>query len=129
FATPAEVVGWLGAVQSQEYQPATWSLGMRLRGPGATSAEIDRAFDEGVILRTHVMRPTWHFVAPEDIRWLLQLTAPRVNLRAGSAYRMFELDAALFKRSNKTLTKALQGGKHLTRSALKSTLNRRHRCK
>jgi hypothetical protein len=68
------------------------------------------------------MRPTWHFVAPEDIRWLLDLTAARVNLRSGPNYRKLELDAALFKRSNKVLTKALRDGKHLTRSALKSVL-------
>ena len=69
------------------------------------------------------MRPTWHFVAPEDIRWLLQLTAPRVNLRCGPNYRKFELDAAVFKRSNKVFTKMLQGEKYQTRSALKSALS------
>src|SRR6185437_920298 len=122
FATPAEVVGWLGAVQSQEYQPATWSLGMRLRGPGATSAEIDRAFDEGVILRTHIMRPTWHFVTPEDIRWLLELTAPRIKRTIANYSRQAGLDEATFARGNEVIADALRGGKHLLRSELGEAL-------
>lgn len=116
-----DVVRWFGAVQAQDFGAAKWALALRMRK--ASDAAIEDAFNKGEILRTHVMRPTWHFVAPEDIRWLLQLTAPRVNLKAGSAYRRFELDAAIFNRSNKIFTKALQGGKHLTRPALKSLLN------
>ena len=121
FSKAIDVVRWLGAVQAQDFNAAKWALGLRMRK--ATDAIIEEAFNKGEMLRTHVMRPTWHFVAPEDIRWLLQLTAPRVNLRAGPNYRKFELDAAVFKRSNKIFTKALQGGKHLTRSALKTLLN------
>ena len=116
LATPAEVVGWLGAVQSQEYQPATWSLGMRMAG--ATSAEVDRAFDDGAILRTHVMRPTWHFVTPDDIRWLLELTAPRVKAAMAYYGRQLALDDALLAHSNDIIAGALRGGKSLTRSEL-----------
>jgi len=122
FAEPAEVVRWFGAVQAQDFNGAKWALALRMRE--AKNAVIQRAYDEGRIVRTHVMRPTWHFVAREDIRWLLQLTAPRVNMKSGSAYRMFELDAATFKRSNKVIANALKGGKHLTRSELKTFLNR-----
>lgn len=122
FSTPAEVVSWLGAVQSQEYQPATWSLGMRLRGLGATSAKIDRAYDEGAILRTHVMRPTWHFVAPGDIRWLLELTAPRVKRAVANYSRQAGLDEATFARGNEVIAQALRGGKHLLRTELGKAL-------
>jgi hypothetical protein len=121
FTKPVEVVRWLGAVQAQDYAAAKWALGLRMSA--ATDAVIEQAFNEGDILRTHVMRPTWHFVAPEDIRWLLELTAPRVNIKAGPNYRKLELDAALFKRTNKILTNALKGGKHLTRSELQKLLN------
>src|SRR4029079_2339144 len=99
FDKPVEVVRWLGAVQAQDFNAAKWALALRMHK--ATAATVEEAFNKGEILRTHVMRPTWHFVAPEDIRWLLQLTAPRVNLRASPNYRKFELDAAVFKRSNK----------------------------
>ena len=118
---PADVVRWFGAVQAQDFNGAKWALGLRMRT--TTDAAIQQAYNEGQILRTHLMRPTWHFVTCDDIRWLLALTAPRVNIKAGPNYRKLELDAAFFKRSTKVLIKALQGGKHLTRAALKSALN------
>src|ERR671939_1600397 len=95
---PSEVVEWLGAVQAQDYAGAKWALGLRMRG--ALDADIEQAFTDGAILRTHVMRPTWHFVTPADIRWLLTLTAPRVHAVNGHMYRRLELDDALFARSN-----------------------------
>jgi Winged helix DNA-binding domain len=122
FKKPVEVVRWLGAVQAQDFGAAKWALGMRMLS--ATDAAIEKAFNEGKILRTHVMRPTWHFVAPEDIRWLLQLTGPRVKASCGSYFRKLELDDALFKRTNKVLTKALRDGRYLTRAALQQLLNK-----
>jgi len=122
FTNPADAVGWLGAVQSQDYAGAKWALGQRIRN--ATDAAIEQAFNEGAILRTHVMRPTWHFVKPEDIRWMLALTAPRVNALCATYYRKLELDMATFKRSNALLTKVLQGGKQLTRAELTSLLQK-----
>ena len=121
FATPEEVVGWLGAVQSQEYLGAIWSLGMRMDG-GATDEMIERAFAEGTILRTHVMRPTWHFVAPADIRWLLELTAPRIKATIAYYDRQHGLDEALYARCNEIIARALEGGKHLTRAELGKAL-------
>src|SRR5579872_3582114 len=113
FENPVEVVQWLGAVQAQDYAAAKWALGLRMRG--ATDDAIEQAFAVGAILRTHVMRPTWHFVAPADIRWMLALTAPRVNAASAYYYRVLGLDDAIFARSNDALAKALQGGKQLTR--------------
>ena len=122
FKNPAEAVGWLGAVQSQDYAGAKWALGQRVQN--ASDASIEQAFNEGAILRTHVMRPTWHFVRPEDIRWMLELTAPRINALCATYYRKLELDAAIFKRSNALLTKNLRGGKQLTRAELTSLLQK-----
>jgi hypothetical protein len=120
FATPGETVAWLGAVQAQEYPGAKWSLGLRMQS--ATDDVIEQAFTDGSILRTHVMRPTWHFVTPADIRWMLALTAPRVNVLNAYYYRQLELDEALFLRSNEVIAKALLGGKQLTRAELGSAL-------
>ena len=118
--TPRALVEWLGAVQAQDYAAAKWALGLRVHG--VTDDDIEQAFTDGTILRTHVMRPTWHFVSPADIRWLLALTAPRV--RAASAYynRKLELDDAVFRCTNAVLANALQGGKQLTRDELASAL-------
>src|SRR5215216_1458083 len=121
FRKAVDVVRWLGAVQAQDFNGAKWALALRMRK--ATDADIEEAYNDGQILRTHLMRPTWHFVAPEDIRWLLQLTAPRVNVRCGPNYRKYELDNATLRRSNKALSRALRGGKHLTRSARKRVWN------
>ncbi|MBK8023465.1 MAG: AlkZ family DNA glycosylase [Chloroflexi bacterium] len=118
--TPAEVVAWLGAVQAQDFAGAKWSLGLRLKN--AREADIARDFDEGAILRTHVMRPTWHFVAPADIRWLIELTAPRVHTINGTMYRKLGLESALLARSLDIMARALEGGNYLTRGELAGAL-------
>jgi len=122
FKKPGEVVGWLGAVQAQDYAGAKWAVGQRLKGTGITDAVIEQAFTDGAILRTHLLRPTWHFVTPADIRWLLELTAPRVNAVNAYMYRKLELDEAIFKRCNAALTKALQGGQQLMRAEIVKVL-------
>ena len=122
FRTPAEAVSWFGAVQSQDYPGAKWALGQRMLK--VTDTELDRAFDAGEILRTHVLRPTWHFVAPADIRWMLALTGPRVH-RAMSYYcRQSGLDAKTFARARPVIQRALKGGAHLTRAELAAVLKR-----
>src|SRR6266581_6618700 len=113
FEKPGDVVEWLGAVQAQDYAAAKWAVGLRSRG--VTDDDIEQAFTSGAILRTHVMRPTWHFVVPADIRWMLTLTAPRVHALSAYYHRQQELDAAIFAKSHGLLTKALQGQTQLTR--------------
>ncbi|MGH7696763.1 MAG: winged helix DNA-binding domain-containing protein [Gemmatimonadaceae bacterium] len=113
---------WLGAVQAQDYAGAKWALGQRI--PGGTDGDIERAFNKGEILRTHLLRPTWHFVSPADIRWLLMLTSQRVHAANASMYRKLGIDAALVRRSTNALTKALEGGNQLTREALRDALER-----
>ena len=120
--TPEEVVGWLSAVQSQDYGPAKWSLGQRTGGAG--DADVERAFAAGAILRTHVLRPTWHFVLPADIRWMLALTAPRVHAVSAYYYRQLGLDDAVRERCGALLAGALRGGNQLTRKQLAAVLER-----
>ncbi len=122
FHSPVEVVRWLGAVQAQDYPAAKWAVGQRTRT--ATDAAIEKAFNEGAILRTHVLRPTWHFVAREDIRWMLALTAPQVKAANATYYRRLRLDQATLVQAYLTIEKALQGGPggSLTRPDLKLRL-------
>lgn len=122
FEAPEDVVRWLGAAQAQEFAPAKWSVGQRTKG--VREAAVDEAFSKGSILRTHVLRPTWHFVLPEDIRWMLELTGPRVHLRISSYNRRLGLDDSLFRKCNLLITRALRGGNHLTRKELGLILNR-----
>lgn len=116
FTTPEEVVYWMGAMQAQEYAMAKWAIALRANNLG--EAAIEKAFNEGKILRTHLMRPTWHFVAPADIRWLLALTAPRVHAFNAYQYRKNGLNSAVFKKCNDIIIQQLEGGKFLTRTAL-----------
>ena len=119
-ATAVEVVRWLGAVQAQLYDGAKWALALRSRS--STDAAIERAFSTGRILRTHVLRPTWHFVTPQDIRWMLALTGPRISKRMAPYNRHLELDEPVFRRSRTAMIRALAGGKQLTRQELKAAL-------
>jgi len=116
-------VTWLAAVQAQDYAGAKWALGMRV--PGSTDADVEEAFTGGAILRTHILRPTWHFITPADIRWLLALTAPRVHAANARIYRKYGLDTTIFRRSNALLEQALQGGRYLTRDELRAIFERR----
>jgi hypothetical protein len=119
--SPEDVVRWLGAVQAQEFGPAKWSVAQRTLN--VDEAEMERLVDEGWILRTHLLRPTWHFVHPEDIRLLLQVTGPRVQASNGSVYRNYGLDELVFDRCNKVIVDALGGGNHLTRKELGKILS------
>jgi Winged helix DNA-binding domain len=114
---PEDVVAWFGAVQAQEYEPAKWALALRMRN-GVVAADIERAFNEGRILRTHVMRPTWHFVTASDIRWLLELTAPGVHRRMAPYNRQLELDARTLTRALRVIERALRDQRFLTRAEL-----------
>ena len=117
-ATGREVVRALGAVQAQDYEGAKWALSMRTTG--ATNAELEREFDTGAILRTHVLRPTWHFVDPADIRWMLALTGPSVVKRMSVYDRRLGLEEKTFRRSSAVLEKALRDGTYLTRPELRT---------
>jgi hypothetical protein len=86
--------------------------------PNTSEEVIEQAITEGKILRTHLLRPTWHFVLPQDIRWLLTLTAPRINAINAAMSKKFELTDHIFAKSNAALEKALAGNRQLTRPEL-----------
>jgi len=122
FGRPEEAVAWLGAVQAQEYADSKWALALRTRR--TSEPAIERAVTAGTILRTHVLRPTWHFVAAADIRWMLSLTGPRVSTRMSPYNKHLELDASVFRKSLATIARALRGGVQLTRRELRPILER-----
>jgi len=122
FTAPAEALRWLIAVQAQDFFGALWALGLRL--PEATLETVAAAFEEGRILRTHMLRPTWHFVAAEDIRWIQGLTSSRVHQANAYMYRQQMLDARIFARAHTAIAKALEGGRFLTRNELAVELGR-----
>ncbi|TDX00301.1 winged helix DNA-binding domain-containing protein [Dinghuibacter silviterrae] len=119
---PEDLVRRMGCVQAQDFAGAKWALAERI--PGATEADMDRAFQEGAILRTHVLRPTWHFVSPKDIRWLLKLSAPKIKALSKGLHRKLDIDEAVLRRSKTAIGKALAGGQRLTRTELSAHLRK-----
>lgn len=122
FTSAADVVRALGAVQSQDYAGAKWAIGMR--AAALTDAAIDRAYDAGEILRTHVLRPTWHFVAPEDLLWMQRLTGPRIAAKMAPYNKTLGLTPSVFRKSRKIIENALGGNQYLTRQQLKKLFDR-----
>jgi hypothetical protein len=117
--SPEDVLRWLGAVQSQDYPGGKWGIGHRLTD--ITDAALDQAFDAGRLLRTHVLRPTWHFVLPDDIRWLLELTGPRILATNAHYSRQFGVHDVLAD-GQRAIAKALERGDHLTRKEIQAVL-------
>lgn len=119
--TPVEVVSWLGAMQAQDYPGARWGIGLRA---AVTDRAVERACDEGLIIRTHILRQTWHFVARDDTRWMLALSGPRVNAVNAHYYRRMELDERTFTRSRTVIERVLRDGVQLTRPEIGKALHR-----
>jgi hypothetical protein len=116
YLSPQAVVEGLLGVQAENYSQASWAVADRTSG--LTEAEFGRLFDDGEILRTHVLRPTWHFVRPEDIRWLVELTAPRVRRTLTQLQHSLGLSDAALQASTDAIAQTLLGGAHLTREAM-----------
>ncbi|MDR3315733.1 MAG: winged helix DNA-binding domain-containing protein [Coriobacteriales bacterium] len=116
LGAPRDVAAWMGAIQAQDFGMALWGIDQRL-SDGANRAVLD-AFNAGAFLRTHVLRPTWHFVAPENIRWMLTLSARRIKVSAQAWGRHLGIGEELYCKSNRIIEKALENGVHLTREAL-----------
>ena len=113
FTKPEDAVKYMVAMQAQDYAGAKWAIGMRMQN--SIENNIEDAINQGKILRTHLLRPTWHFVLPQDIRWLLTLTAPRIHTINAPFYKKFGFTDASFNKTNELLVKALQGNKQLSR--------------
>jgi hypothetical protein len=109
-------------MQAQDYPPAKWSIGQR--STGLHDDDLDRALTEGSIVRTHVLRPTWHFVAREDLRWLMALSGPRVQRGNARRYGELGLDGRTLARGERVIARALSGGARMTRNELAEVLDR-----
>lgn len=120
LGSPEAAVRWFGAVQAQDFAGAKWGLAQRLRD--ADDARVEDAFTRGAVLRTHVLRPTWHFVHPSDIRFLLELSRERVKRVMAPYDRKLSIDAPLLRKSQRVFEKALAGGRFLTREELAERL-------
>ncbi|HEU5082373.1 MAG TPA: crosslink repair DNA glycosylase YcaQ family protein, partial [Acidimicrobiales bacterium] len=112
-ADDTEAVRRLLGVQAENHDQAMWAVATRTAAPDR--ARFERLFAEGAILRTHVLRSTWHFVTADDIGWLLELTEPRIRPQYRLAQAEEGLTDADVDRARQVIAGALSGGVHLTR--------------
>ena len=118
--TVPQLVRSLCALQAQDFGMARWAVGARL--PGVLEKQVLQAYNKGQILRAHVLRPTWHFIAAEDIYWLLAVSAERIKMRMRSNDRLLELNEKIFAKSTAAIEKLLQAGRHYTREEIADQL-------
>lgn len=120
-ATPHATVTHFGAMQAQDYLGALWAVGVRTKN--ASEGDVEAAIARREIVRCWPMRGTLHFVATEDVRWMLDLLAPRVLQRhRPRLQREFDIDAPVITKSAKTLERALRGGGAMTRPEIYAAL-------
>ena len=105
FKKSAEIVSWMGAMQAQDFSMAKWAIGVRL--PGSSEKIIDDAVNKGEIIRTHLSRPTWHFVTKEDARWMIELTAPHIKSSLNSRHKSLGFTQSIIKKSFKIIWKKI----------------------
>jgi Winged helix DNA-binding domain len=123
FTDPQGLIRWMGCIQAQDYGAAIWAIGNRIKRIGCSDIEND--FNQGKILRTHILRPTWHFIAPEDIRWMMKLTGGKVRRFLQRYFKKNGVEEKDLKVSKKIFERALAGGRWLTRPTLKEMLKRK----
>lgn len=116
FKTAKEIVRWMGAMQAQDYLASKWAIGTRLLN--STETIVEDAINKGEVIRTHLMRPTWHYISADDIYWMLELTAPRIKTSMKSRNRDLELTEEVIAQGNRLIGNALSSGIHLTREEL-----------
>jgi hypothetical protein len=122
FENAKDTVSWMGAIQAQDYNMCKWAIGVRLKS--AAISDVETALKKGEILRTHIMRPTWHLVAAEDIRWMLELCERKIKTASASRDTYLEITEKLFSQTNNLITKMLEGNNHLTRGEISDNLNK-----
>ena len=118
---PQGIVYWMGAMQSQALEMAKWAIGARLEDKNIE--DINEVLNTGKVIRTHILRPTWHFVSAEDIHWMFDLSSPRLKPIYRSYAKASGANESLIHRTVPVIEKLLMGGKHLTRQEIGTLLS------
>jgi hypothetical protein len=116
FKKPIEVVKWMGAMQAQDFLMAKWAVGVRQSKP--VENKVESAINNGEIIRTHVLRPTWHFIAADDVYWMTSLSSEKIKSSLRSRHRDLELTEAIIIKTLKIIERSLSNRTFLTREEL-----------
>ena len=114
--TAGDVVRSMLAMQAQDLPGAKWSVG--LRAPGCRLADVDKAFNDGEIVRSWPMRGTLHLVPAEDLGWMLGLTAARTVQSQAARHRQLGIDDAAVGRAADVSTGLVGARGRATRAEL-----------
>jgi hypothetical protein len=121
FQTPLKVITHMGAIQAQDFGMARKAI--LLRGSGITEEAIVKAMDKGKLIRTHVLRPTWHITSANRITGLLKLTAPGILKSMATRHKGLGLDDRILKKALHIIRKSLDKSER-SREDIMSDLHR-----
>jgi hypothetical protein len=122
FQQPNELLNWMGAMQAQDYEMSKWAVALRL--PDANENKIETALNNGELIRTHILRPTWHIVSAENLRWIMDLSAPQLARTLNSYGKSVGLDAKTLVKAEKIILKLLAKKNHCTRDEIMAVLQK-----
>jgi hypothetical protein len=121
FRKPEEVVAHFGAIQAQDYSMALWAVGLRMEKP--EQSFVENCINAGEIIRTHILRPTWHLVHQKNIRWMMELSAPNVKKATRYVDKKEGLTDELFKKAWKVIESQYNDTNDLTKEDIMSCLD------
>jgi Winged helix DNA-binding domain len=122
FQQPNELLNWMGAMQAQDYEMSKWAVALRL--PDANENKIETTLNNGELIRTHILRPTWHIVSAENLRWMMDLSAPQLIKTLNSYCKQVGLDAKTLVKAEKIILKLLAKKNHCTRDEIMIVLQK-----
>ncbi len=116
LGTVQDAVRWMTATQAQDLQAALWAIGLRVPGAGLT--DVRTALDSGSVVRSWPMRGTLHFVAPEDLRWMLDLTTERLSRIIAGRHRELDITWADIEKCRDVALERIAAGGPVSRTGL-----------
>jgi hypothetical protein len=117
-----ELVTYMGAMQAQDFPMSKWGIGCRLKD--ITQHDVNTELARASIIRTHVLRPTWHIVASSDLMWMLELTAPNILRITRGYHKSVEITPKILKASISLIEKTLRDGIDLSRTEIAAVLKK-----
>lgn len=106
YTSPKDLTNWMGALQAQDYNMVKWAIGMRLKDCNENT--VQDAINKGELIRTHVLRPTWHFVSSDDVYWMLALNAEKIKSSMRARHNFLGLNPEIIKKSQSKIIKMLE---------------------
>ncbi len=116
FGSVPAAVRSMTAMQAQDLQASLWAVGQRVRG--SRVSDVRAALDAGEVVRSWPMRGTLHLLAPEDLRWVLDITSGRLIKGLAGRHRELGISAADIDAAAEAALLRVSGGPAASRAEL-----------